>query len=56
MESYDQQVEDLFRQRKFPDVEGLFGGGIILACWTKKYTSADDVLQALDSEMADVNE
>ncbi|KAF5017626.1 hypothetical protein F66182_10426 [Fusarium sp. NRRL 66182] len=56
MEIYDQQVEDLFRQRKFPSVEGLFGGGIILACWMNKYTSADDVLQALDLEMAGVNE
>ncbi|CAH0023476.1 unnamed protein product [Clonostachys rhizophaga] len=54
MESYDRQVDDLFRQRKFPDVESLFGGSIILGCWTNKYTNADDVLRALDSEMADL--
>ncbi|KAB5511443.1 hypothetical protein GE09DRAFT_1180164 [Coniochaeta sp. 2T2.1] len=51
MEIYDQHVEDLFRQSKFPDVEGLFGGRVMLCCWTSKYTSADDVLRALDLEM-----
>ncbi|KAB5572279.1 hypothetical protein GE09DRAFT_663054 [Coniochaeta sp. 2T2.1] len=34
-----------------PDVEGLFGGRVMLCCWTSKYTSADDVLRALDLEM-----
>ncbi|KAH8912108.1 hypothetical protein BR93DRAFT_61583 [Coniochaeta sp. PMI_546] len=29
MEIYDQHVEELFRQSKFPDVEGLFGGRVI---------------------------
>ncbi|KAI0810001.1 kinase-like domain-containing protein [Xylaria sp. FL0064] len=32
MESYDQQVEDLFRQGIFPDVEELLEGKIILGC------------------------
>ena len=56
MEAYDQHVEELFRQGKFPDVEGLFGGRIILCCWTSKYTSADDVLQTLDLEMMKTSE
>jgi len=50
MASYDQQVEELFRLARFPNVEGLVGGKVILGCWTKKYTCADYVLQALDLE------
>jgi serine/threonine protein kinase len=56
MESYDQQVEDLFRQGIFPDVEELLEGKIILGCWTSKYTSADNVLRALDLEWMTTNE
>lgn len=51
MEIYNQHVEKLFRQSKFPDVEGLFRGRVMLCCWTSKYTRADDVLRALDLEM-----
>lgn len=50
-ESYDQRVEQLFRGGEFPDVEGLFGERIIQGCWANKYTSAEDVLQALGVEM-----
>jgi serine/threonine protein kinase len=56
MESYDQLVENLFRQREFPDVTGLFAGEIILGCWRNEYVSADIVIEALDSEMASGNE
>lgn len=49
--SYDERVEEHFRNREYPDVDGFFGGTIILGCWTKKYSSADDVLQALDQEI-----
>lgn len=50
MESYRLQVDDLFAQGKFPDVEGLFGGRVIMGCWTNKYATADDVLQDLTLE------
>ncbi|KAH8726853.1 hypothetical protein GQ44DRAFT_770787 [Phaeosphaeriaceae sp. PMI808] len=46
--SYNKRVEEHFGDQEYPDVDGLFGGTIILGCWTKKYSSADDVLQALD--------
>jgi len=49
--SYDELVEDHFRNRKYPDVNGIFGGSIILGCWTGNYSSADDVLQALEQEI-----
>lgn len=52
MESYDRLVDGLFGEGKFPDVKGLFGERVIWGCWTKEYTNADDVLQALDSETA----
>jgi len=49
--TYDKQVEEYFRNQQYPDIDGLFGGTIILNCWTKEYSSADDVLHALDQEM-----
>ncbi|KAI9652865.1 MAG: hypothetical protein M1821_007783 [Bathelium mastoideum] len=49
--NYDERVEEHFRNREYPDINGLFGGAIILGCWTGKYMSADDVLQALDQEI-----
>lgn len=52
METYRQKVDDLFGQGKFPDVKGLFGGQVIIQGWMNEYTSANDVLQALEFEMA----
>ncbi|KAF2241361.1 kinase-like protein [Trematosphaeria pertusa] len=49
--SYNERVEEHFRNREYPDVDGLFGGTIILGCWTNEYSSADDVLRALDQEI-----
>lgn len=49
--NYDKQVEEHFKNQNYPDVDGLFGGRIILGCWTKMYLSADDVLQALNNEI-----
>jgi serine/threonine protein kinase len=48
---YERQVDYFFAQRKFPDVKGLFGGGIITKCWMNEYKSAEEVLQALKLEM-----
>ncbi len=53
--SYDDRVEEHFKKREYPDVHGLFGGTVMLGCWTKKYTSADDVLQALKQEIEMTN-
>ncbi|KAF1993259.1 kinase-like protein [Amniculicola lignicola CBS 123094] len=54
--SYDERVEERFKNREYPDVDGLFGGTIILGCWTKEYLSADNVLQALDHEIKSTQE
>ncbi|KAI0540217.1 kinase-like protein [Xylaria digitata] len=45
MDQYAAHVEDLFRQGIFPEVQDLFGGDIIFGCWTKKYATAQDILQ-----------
>ena len=45
MERYETHVDGHFRQGIFPDIQGLFGGEIILGCWTKKYSNVDDMLQ-----------
>ncbi|KAI0425793.1 kinase-like protein [Xylaria sp. FL1042] len=44
MDQYAVHAEDLFRQGIFPEVGDLFGGEIILGCWTKKYATVQDIL------------
>ncbi|EQK98442.1 Protein kinase-like domain protein [Ophiocordyceps sinensis CO18] len=44
MEDYGLEVDDLFERGRFPDVDGLFAGEVILKCWRNEYASADDVL------------
>lgn len=51
MDKYDQKVDLLFRQRKFPDLGGLIGGKVIIGCWMKKYSTAEEILCALEAEM-----
>jgi serine/threonine protein kinase len=48
---YEQLVTGLFGQRKFPEVDGLFGGAIITKCWLNEYTTAEEVVKALKLEM-----
>lgn len=45
MERYETHVDGLFKQGVFPDIQGLFGGEIILGCWTKKYSNVDNILK-----------
>ena len=45
MKRYETHVDGLFKQGIFPDVEGLFGGEIILGCWPKKYSNMNGILQ-----------
>lgn len=47
---YTKHVDDCFRNRKFPDIRGLYGEKVMYGCWTNAFTSADEVLQALDLE------
>jgi hypothetical protein len=30
----------------YPDVKGVTDGAILMGCWTKRYTTAEDILQA----------
>ncbi|KAI0100518.1 kinase-like protein [Nemania sp. FL0031] len=45
MDQYEARVDDLFGRGIFPEVEDLFGGEIILGCWTKKYATVQDILK-----------
>lgn len=49
VEEYGARVNGFFKEGIFPDTEGLYGGAIILGCWTKQYSNANDILQALDA-------
>ncbi|OAA55615.1 Protein kinase-like domain protein [Niveomyces insectorum RCEF 264] len=43
-QEYEQRVDELFRQDIYPDVSTLPGGDVVLRCWLRKYTTAEDVL------------
>lgn len=49
MIKYGEEVDRLFRVREFPSVERLFGGAVVLGCWTGKYSTAEDVLEDLNT-------
>ena len=49
-EQADQKVQQLYRQKTFPDVSGSFCGGTIRGCWEERFTSADEVLLSYKSE------
>jgi len=39
-DEYDEKVEDLFKEKKYPSVEGLEGGDIMSDCWNGKIRDA----------------
>lgn len=47
---YAVYVDGCFKNRQFPDTQGLHGGKVMYGCWTNAFTSADEVLRALDLE------
>lgn len=49
-EQADQQVEQLFSQKVFPDVSGSFCGCTIRGCWEGRFTSAEEVLLSYRGE------
>ncbi|KAI1506119.1 kinase-like domain-containing protein [Biscogniauxia marginata] len=51
LEDYQRTVDGLFQRGEFPDVDGIWGGVVIMRCWMNEYASAQDVLRALESEM-----
>ena len=50
MDEYKTRVGRLFEQGMFPDVKGLFGGEIILGCWTKRFSRLSEILEMAPSE------
>ncbi|KAH8427407.1 uncharacterized protein LDX57_005122 [Aspergillus melleus] len=40
----DAEVEERFRNQLYPDVSGLLGGEVILACWRGEFSSAEEAL------------
>ncbi|PYI07110.1 kinase-like protein [Aspergillus sclerotiicarbonarius CBS 121057] len=40
----DQEIENRYRNQKFPDVNGLWGESIILGCWKGTITTAEEAL------------
>ncbi|KAI1652468.1 kinase-like domain-containing protein [Daldinia decipiens] len=53
MMDYTKLVDGFFGKQEFPDVSEIWVGAVILKCWMREYTSADDILQALELEMTD---
>ncbi|KAK2021450.1 kinase domain-containing protein [Colletotrichum zoysiae] len=51
IDHYDEEVTKRFATENFPDVSSLWGGHIIMGCWTGKYKSAADVKRDIDSVM-----
>ena len=41
----DMIIESLYRQGRFPSVQGILFGKIILRCWTARFQSASDILR-----------
>jgi hypothetical protein len=52
MDQYGQKADLLFGQRDFPDLGGVAGRKVILGCWMKEYTTAEEILCALEVEMS----
>ena len=51
MYNYQSKVNALFSQGHFPDVAGLTGGRVVMGCWTKRYSTAEEILHAIEAEM-----
>jgi len=49
--AYEKEVAEAFNQEKYPDLTRVIGGSVILACWMKQYSTAEEVLHALRREM-----
>ena len=43
----DHEVQELYKQKVFPDVDGLCCGDVILDCWNCKFSSAAEILEKI---------
>jgi serine/threonine protein kinase len=48
---YVDRVESLFRKGQYPDVTELSAGQVVMGCWMKSYTTADQILSAFDGQI-----
>lgn len=48
---YEKEVAEAFNEGKHPDLTGIAGETVILACWMRQYGTAAEVLRALEREM-----
>lgn len=48
---YVDRVTLLFTEGKYPEVDGLWGGNVMMGCWRKEFTTAEQILEALDMQM-----
>jgi len=49
--AYEKELAEAFNEGKYPDMTRIIGGSVILACWTKQYLTAEEVLRALEREI-----
>lgn len=49
--AYEKELAEAFTEGRYPDVTKIIGGSVISACWTKQYSTAEEVLSALEREM-----
>lgn len=47
MEEYENLVDDHFARGIFPEVRGLWGGKIILGCWTRAFLTMEEIMSEL---------
>lgn len=45
----DAEVERRFQRLEFPAVSGIYGGDVMLGCWSGRFSSAEEVLQSYKS-------
>lgn len=45
---YEELVRFMITEGRFPEVDKLYAGNVIMGCWKMEYQSADEVLRALD--------
>jgi hypothetical protein len=49
--AYKKEAAEAFNEGRYPDVTRIVGYSVILACWTKQYSTAEEVLRALEREV-----
>ncbi|KAM0433420.1 hypothetical protein ACHAPT_004298 [Fusarium lateritium] len=56
MDGYESRVNGFFKEGIFPDTKELYAGEIMLGCWTKQYSTVDEIAQGLHALEASMSE